>query len=132
MQLKPLDRMTAIILAKTICDKHDLLDLTGELDSYIQRLFRYRLFTVAEISAFANISEYRVRKALIGEPAFTARSGIQARHLDHIIRMIGSNDFAKAHIHRLLEDGATTGSLARVTGISDRNLRRWAKKEEEK
>lgn len=127
--ISPVDRMSAVILAKTIASTRTLLDLKGELPGYIRRLYKYRLFTVNEICELASVSEYTVRKAIAGEEEFRAKSGIKPSHLDHIIRMISSNAFAKLHIKSLLKDGATIASLARVTGISETSLRRWAKEE---
>lgn len=129
MHLSPVDRMSAVILAKTIASTRTLLDMKGELPGYIRRLYKYRLFTVAEICELADVSEYIVRKAIAGEEEFRAKSGIKPRHLDHIIRMIGSHAFAKLHIKSLLKDGATIASLSRVTGISESSLRRWAREE---
>lgn len=127
MPLSPVDRMSAAMLAKTITTNCTLLDMKGELPAYIRRLYRYGLFTVKEIAEFSNSSEYTVRKAISGEVPNRSKSGIQTRHLDHIIRMIASPHFAKQHIRSLLDDGATIGSLARVTGHSESSLRRWAK-----
>lgn len=127
MPLSPVDRMSAVMLAKTIASTHMLLDMKGDLPAYIRRLYKYRMFTVAEICDFANTTEYKVRKAIAGEEDFTARAGVQIKHLDHLLRMIGSPAFTKLHIKSLLEDGATIASMARVTGISETSLRRWAK-----
>ena len=129
MHLSPVDRMSAVILAKTIATTSTLLDIKGELYNYIRRLYRYRMFTVAEISLIANVSEYRVRRAIEGEEEFRARAGIKPSHLDHLIRMIGSPAFAKLHVKSLIEDGATVAALARVTGISESNLHRWVREE---
>ena len=127
MPLSPVERMSAVILAKTIASNHTLLDMKGDLPAYIRRLYKYRMFTVAEICDFAKVSEYKVRKAIEGEEEFSAKAGIQIRHLDHLIRMIGSPAFAKLHIKSLLEDGATIASIARVADIPESSLRRWAK-----
>src|SRR5690606_7687057 len=113
MHLSPVDRMSAVILAKTIANTHTLLDMKGELSAYIRRLYSYRMFTVAEICEIADVSEYVVRKAIAGEPEFRARSGIKPSHLDHIIRMIGSHTFARLHTKALLKDGAKIASLSR-------------------
>lgn len=129
MHLSPVDRMTAVILAKTIVSTRTLLDMKGELTGYIRRLYKYRLFTVGEISEFAGVSDYIVRKAIAGEDEFRAKSGIKPGHLDHIIRMIGSHVFARLHTKALINDGATIASLSRVTGISESSLRRWAREE---
>lgn len=127
MPLSPVDRMSAVILARTIATNNTLLDIKQELAAYIRRLYSYRMFTVSELSDIANVSEYKVRQAITGEEEFTAKSGIQVRHLDHLIRMIGSHDFAKLHIKSLLEDGATIASIHRVTDIPESSLRRWSK-----
>lgn len=130
MDSSQVDRMSAVILAKTITTTHALLDMKGDLTGYIRRLYKYRIFTVAEISDIAKISEYRVRQAISGEEEFRARSGVKARHLDHLIRMIGSTEFAKLHTKALVEDGATIAAISRVSGISESSLRRWAIREE--
>lgn len=119
--------MSAVILAKTIATTNALLDIKQELPSYIRRLYRYQLFTVAEISDIANISEYKVRQAIVGEEEFTAKSGIKVRHLDHLLRMIASPEFAKLHIKSLIDDEATIASISRVTDIPESSLRRWTK-----
>lgn len=129
MPLSPVDRMSAVILAKTIATTHTLLDMKGELQGYVRRLYKYGLFTVAEIGEMANVSEYIIRKAIAGEEEFRAKAGVKPRHLDHLIRMIGSPAFAKLHVRSLLDDGATISALVRVTGISESSLRRWAREE---
>lgn len=129
MPLSPVDRMSAVILAKTIATNHTLLDMKGELQGYVRRLYKYGLFTVAEIGEMANVSEYIIRKAIAGEEEFRAKAGVKPRHLDHLIRMIGSPAFAKLHVKSLLDDGATISALVRVTGISESSLRRWAREE---
>lgn len=129
MPLSPVDRMSAVILAKTIATTHTLLDMKGELQGYVRRLYKYGLFTVAEIGEMANVSEYIIRKAIAGEEEFRAKAGIKPRHLDHLIRMIGSPAFAKLHVRSLLDDGASISALVRVTGISESSLRRWAREE---
>lgn len=127
MPLSPVDRMSAVILAKTIATTHTLLDMKGELQGYVRRLYKYGLFTVAEIGEMANVSEYIIRKAIAGEEEFRAKAGVKPRHLDHLIRMIGSPAFAKLHVRSLLDDGATISALVRVTGISESSLRRWSR-----
>lgn len=67
MHLSPVDRMSAVILAKTIASTRTLLDMKGELTGYIRRLYKYRLFTVSEICELAGVSEYTVRKAIAGK-----------------------------------------------------------------
>lgn len=129
MPLSPVDRMSAVILAKTIATTHTLLDMKGELQGYVRRLYKYGIFTVAEIGEMANVSEYIIRKAIAGEEEFRAKAGVKPRHLDHLIRMIGSPAFAKLHVRSLLDDGATISALVRVTGISESSLRRWAREE---
>ena len=127
MPLSPVDRMSAVILAKTIATTHTLLDMKGELQGYVRRLYKYGIFTVAEIGEMANVSEYIIRKAIAGEEEFRAKAGVKPRHLDHLIRMIGSPAFAKLHVRSLLDDGATISALVRVTGISESSLRRWSR-----
>ena len=129
MDSSQIDRMSAVILAKTIANNSMMLDSKGELADYVRRLYRYKLFTVSEIAEISDISEYKVRQALVGEPEFRARSGVYSRHLDHLIRMIGSHDFAKLHVKALVEDNATISGLSRVSGISESNLRRWVREE---
>ena len=129
MVLSQVDRMSAVILAKTIANTHSLLDMKGDLAAYIRRLYKYRLFTVGEISEIAGVSEYRVHQAIYGEEEFRARSGVKSRHLDHLIRMVGSQSFAKLHTKSLIDDGATFSALSRVTGISESSLRRYAREE---
>lgn len=129
MLLSPVDRMSAVILAKTIASSHTLLDIKGELQGYIRRLYKYGLFTVAEIGDIANVSEYVVRKAIAGEEEFRAKAGVKPRHLDHLIRMIGTPAFARLHVKSLLNDGATISALSRVTGIPKTSLNRWAREE---
>lgn len=129
MPLSQVDRMSALILAKTISTSNVLLDVMGELPGYLRRLHSYKLFTVIEIGDIANRSEYAVRKAITGEEEFRARTGIKARHLDHLIRMVGSPAFAKLHTKSLIADGATIAGLARVSGLSETSLRRWAEEE---
>ena len=86
MVLSQVDRMSAVILAKTIANTHSMLE-------------------------------------------FRARSGVKSRHLDHLIRMVGSQSFAKLHTKSLIDDGATFSALSRVTGISESSLRRYAREE---
>lgn len=129
MVLSQVDRMSAVILAKTIANTHSLLDMKGDLAAYIRRLYKYRLFTVGEISEIAGVSEYMVHQAIYGEEEFRARSGVKPRHLDHLIRMVGSHSFARLHTKSLIDDGATFSALSRVTGISESSLRRYAREE---
>lgn len=125
MLLSPVDRMSAVILAKTIATNHSLLDMKGDLQGYTRRLYKYKLFTVSEISEISGVSEYIVRKAIAGEEEFRAKAGVKPRHLDHLIRMIGSPAFAKLHVKFLVEDGATISALSRVTGLAESSLHRW-------
>lgn len=127
MHLSPADRMTAIILAKTMASNRAVQELKKETAGYIRRLYKYRMFTVGEIAEFAGASEYAVRQAISGEEEFRARSGVHTRHLDHLIRMVDSPQFAKKHIKLLIDDKAKFSAIARVTGISERRLRYWYK-----
>lgn len=125
MILSQLDRVNIVMLAKTIYTSSSLLQATEDINTYLKRLNRYQLFTVGELAELSNCTPYKVRQALDGDKELRARSGIKPRHLDHIIRMIGSDDFTKKHIKSLIKDGATFASLSRVIGIPESNLRRW-------
>lgn len=125
MVLNQVDRLTAVMLAHNIYYNRTLLELSGELNSSIKRLYKYKLFTIGEISEFANVSEYLIKRMVRGEEGLRARSGIYGRHLDHIVRMIDSPAFTKKHIKSLIKSGATFAALARVSGISESSLRRW-------
>lgn len=127
--ISPVDRMSAVILAKSIVSTRALLEMKNELPAYVRRLYKYRMFTVSEICDFSGMTEYAVRKAIAGEPEFRAKPGIKSSHLDHIVRMVGSNQFAKLHTKSLIKDGATIASLSRVTGISETTLRRYEREE---
>lgn len=129
MDSSQVDRMSAVILAKTIASTRLLLDMKGDIGAYVRRLYKYRIFTVAEIAEISGLSEYKVRQAIAGEEEFRAKTGVKARHLDHLVRMIGSPAFAKLHVKSLINDGATFAGLARVSGIAESSLRRWAGKE---
>lgn len=129
MPLSQLDRMSAIMLAKTIATGSEMLAIKGEIGSYLRRLHRYKLFTVTELAEIAELSEYKVKQYIIGEEQFVARTGVRVRHLDHLLRMVGSRKFAKIHVKALIEDGATIAGLSRVSGISESSLRRWAEEE---
>lgn len=130
MLLSQVDRMSAVILAKTIASSRAVLDMRDELTHSIKRLYQYKMFSVGEICDIAKMSEYKVRKILQGEEEFTARTGVKPSHLDHLLRMIGSPEFTKLHINHLIKDGATFAGIARVTGTSETTLRRWAEREE--
>lgn len=124
-----LDRMSAIMLAKSIVDRSLVLAMRGELGSYVDRLARFKLFSVGELSEISGLSEYQVRRATDSNCLVRARSGISPRHLDHAMRMVGDAKFSRLHIKSLVDDGATESALARVTGQSERSLRRWAREE---
>lgn len=64
--ISPVDRMSAVILAKTIASTRTLLDLKGELPGYIRRLYKYRLFTVNEICELASVSKTQYARRLRG------------------------------------------------------------------
>lgn len=123
--------MSAVILAKTIWDRRSFLQMRGEIDSYVGRLAGYRLFSVGEMALIAEISEYRVRKSANPATMLRAKSGVQPRHLDHLLRMIEDPTFSKIHVKSLVNDGATLAALARVTGQPETSLRRWAREEQE-
>jgi hypothetical protein len=125
MALSDLERMSALMLAQSIHRTHQLLDIKGELGVYIYRLNRYQIFSIGEIADFAKLSEYKVRQAIPQESAVIARSGVHARHLDHLIRMVGDPKFAKIHLKTLLEDGAKINALSRITGIPLSTLNNW-------
>lgn len=130
MPLSQVDRMSAVVLAKTIASSRAVLDIKGELPNYVRRLHKYKMFSIMEICDIAKLSEYKVRKAIQGMPEFKAKAGIKPSHLDHLLRMIGSPEFTKLHINHLIKDGATFAGIARVTGTSETTLRRWAEREE--
>lgn len=126
MTLEPVERMSAILLAKAIAANSAVLDVKGELPGCLRRLYEYGIFTVSEISDIANVSEYQVRQAISGKDEVKGRGGVGARHLDHIVRMVGDPEFAKKHTRFLVKDGATTSALARVTGLPRSSIGRWA------
>ena len=117
--------MSAILLAKSIVDRRDLLDLRGELGPYVARLANTRVFSVGEMADFSGMSAYQVRSHVAKDVLTPARSGIRKNHLDFVLRMVDNPGFAKIYAKRLLKDGATVSALARVTGHSERSLRRW-------
>lgn len=123
MTLEQIDRMNMLILAKTVFMNRTLYQASGEVTHYLKRLNNYQVFTVGELAAISGTSPYKVRKA-IGTEELKGRSGINPRHLDHLIRMVGSVKFTELHIRSLLDDGATFAALSRVTGYSERRLRR--------
>lgn len=129
MSLTQLDRMSAVMLAKTIASNRSILDLKDELYPYVRRLYRMKIFSQGEIAEFAQLSKYRMNRALAGEEEFIAKTGVATRHLDHLIRMIGTPEFAKLHIKSLIEDGATYAAIYRITDIPESTLRRWVREE---
>ena len=124
-----LDRMNAIILAKSLYERREYLALNGEIHESLVRLASYRLFSVGELAEITNLSEYRVRKSTGPDVLIRAKSGIEPRHLDDLLRMIDNRAFAKLHTKRLVEGGATIAALSRVTGLNESSLRRWAGEE---
>ena len=42
MDSSQIDRMSAVILAKTIANNSMMLDIKGELADYVRRLYRYK------------------------------------------------------------------------------------------
>lgn len=129
MSLTKVERMSAVMLARTVASNAALYEVTNELGKYIQKLNSYGIYTVAEISEFTEISEYRVRKYLLGAEEIRAKSGVLTRHLDHYLRMIGAPDFTKKHLPTLLSDGVGISTIARITGHSQTTLRRWVREE---
>lgn len=127
MSLSNIERVTAIMLALTIVRQREFLELTNGMGKEVIRLNDYGLFTVSELSEIANISRYRVSTLLKDKQVVRARSGIKFNHLDHLVRMVGPNKFARRHIKSLVEEGSTFSAIARVTGVSESSLRRWAK-----
>ena len=127
--LSNVDRMSAILLAKSIVDRRTVLALSGGIAGYIDRLSQFKMFSVGEIADISGLSEYQVRRASAPDVHIRAKSGISPRHLDHALRMVGNAEFSRLHVKSLLEDGATVAALARVTGQPERSLRRWAREE---
>lgn len=125
------DRMSALLLAKSIIDRQEMLQMRGLLETYVSRLSRAEVFSLGELSDISGMSEYKIKQAIRPRFVIRARSGIYRRHIDHLIRMVGDTSFARIHTKSLVEDGATTSALARVTGLSESSLRRWAREEQE-
>ena len=120
-----IDRMNGILLAKSIYDKRQILDVRGDLDRYISRLSDFNLFSSGEIAKIADVTEYRVKAAVHPASVLKARSGVEPRHLDHLLRMVTDKIFAQKQIEALVNDGATISAVSRVTGLSARTLKRW-------
>ena len=127
MLSSPVDRMSAIILAKSIVNRREVLALRGEIETYVNRLASYRLFSVGELAEIADLSEYRVRKSCPSDTLLRARSGVAPRHLESLLRMVDNPTFSRTHARRLVEDGATPAAMARITGHPESSLRRWAR-----
>lgn len=125
----PVERMSAIILAKSIVDRREVLTLRGGISAYLAQLSEYGLFTVGEMAEFANVSEYQVRKASESGTLLRAKSGVHTRHLDFLLRMVDNNKFSRIHTKGLVDDGATVQALSRVTGHAVSSLKRWSKEE---
>lgn len=125
MDSSEIDRMNAIILAKTISDRKDLLSIKGELETYTARLASYQMFSVGELSEISGLSEYQIRRSVSPARLISARSGVNPRHLDHLLRMIGDASFSKIHIKHLIDDGATFSAVSHITGMAESSLRRW-------
>lgn len=123
------ERMSALLLAKSIIDRREMLQMMGDLEMYISRLARAEIFTLGELAEISGLTEYHVKQAIYPRPAVRARSGVKRRHIDHLIRMVGNPSFARTHTRSLIGEGATTSGLARVTGLSESSLRRWAREE---
>ena len=127
MGLTKLERMSAVMLAKTIATSRAMLDIKDESSGYVRRLYKYGIFTVQEVAEIAEMSEYKVRQAISGEEELRAKSGVYTKHLDHVLRMIDSHSFGRKHIKSLVDEGATIGAVSRVTGIPESTLRRWVR-----
>lgn len=130
MSLSETDRLSAVILAKTVWDRREVLSLRGSMENYVARLAAYQMFSVGEIAEIAGISEYKVRQYADEKDLVRVKSGVAPNHLDFLLRMVGNPTFAKIHTPTLLANGATVSALARVTGQSESSLRRWAKRED--
>lgn len=129
MSLTTEDRLNAVLLAKSIYHRREVLDFSGEIDGYLDRLSRYGMFSVGELADLSGLSEYRIKKMSPPLVLFNARRGVFPSHLDYLVRMVDNPDFCKMHIGTLLESGATPSGVSRITGYNERTLRRWAGKE---
>lgn len=125
MSLTQTDRMSALMLALSINNRHEALDLSGELPDYVHRLNTAQIFSVGEIAEIARVSEYQVRKMIPPSSPLKARSSIKPQHLQHLIRMVGDPAFSQLHVQSLIDTGATVEALSRVTGFSPTTIRRW-------
>lgn len=96
------------------------------IKEYVTRLADYKLFAVSELAMFSSLSEYKVRSYVPAGALIRAKFGVYPRHLDHLMRMVDNPEFSRIHAKTLVEDGATVAGLARVSGESESNLRRWA------
>lgn len=121
--------MSAVILAQSIYNRREYLELRGEIGTYVDRLASYRIFSIGEIASIAGISEYRVRRFIDPDHLIRVKSGVHPRHLEFLLRMIDNSTFSRVHVKMLVMDGATLSGLSRVTGQSESSLRRWAREE---
>lgn len=125
MLLSQVDRMSALILAKSIYTNNMMLSIRGELESRIVRLSDYHMFSMGELADFSHTSIYKVKKIIPANNHTTYRSGVLGRHLDDLIRMVADAKFGRRHIDRLLEEGATPDAIARIIGVPPRTVRGW-------
>ena len=129
MRLSPTDRISALMLAKTIDREYEMLTIKGEIEGYLLRLNKYQILSVGEIAELARMSEYKVKKIISMENRPRNRSGVRPRHFDHLIRMIGDREFAKLHYKHLMNEGVAIAAMSRVTGIPTSTFYRWEREE---
>ena len=125
MPLSPVDRMSAIMLAQTIHNNCTMLDIKGDLPNYLRRLNSYGIFTVEELVAMSRLSEKEVRKILKEQTTVPARTFFSPSHLDHAVQMTASKSFAQKHVKSVANTGTDPRAIARVTGYTERSVRRW-------
>ena len=133
MSLSQVDRLSALLLARTISNSHASMDFRGELDRNLRRLYSYKVFALSEIAEMSNLSVHQVKQRIrwSKDDEFSPRGGVAVRHLDHLTLMVADKEFAKNNFIALEEDGASRSALARVLGVSHRTLTRWAEEQEE-
>lgn len=131
MPLSQTDRISALILAKNINNKAQLFDMRGDLGDYVRRLNETEMFSIGELAEISKLSEWKIRKLIPKESRIVSHSGVKPRHIDHLIRMIVSKDFARKHLPYLIKEDVPLGAISRITGISKRTLENWRRKYEE-